>query len=382
MNTTPSTFLRKAALCLLLAALLPACTPLGGAGLRSAAEPNAVARLIVEAQAQPEVTALPAVETLPADAAPTPAPATSEPLRLTLPTPGEAPVSLWRPALYRAPWALGPYDHFYFSRPIAADEINWPLADYRYGGIFPGRDDVVHTGIDIGASKGTPVMAAAAGTVVWADWGLFSGTRNEKDPYGKAIAIKHDFGWNGKRLYSIYAHLDRIDVTPGQVVQAGEQIGLVGETGNTTGPHLHFEVRVKSNSFYSTLNPELWLAPPQGWGVLVGALKNSNGSILTAQEVVVRSLDSTRKWIVRSYGPNVANPDPYYQENLVLSDLPAGAYEVTINYLDDLYHLNATIQPGAITYFSFRGKDGFQTDLPEAPMPEGWLYSPSDVLEP
>ena len=60
----------------------------------------------------------------------------TEPLRFTFPTPGPAPKFSLRPALYEVPWALGPYDHFYFSRPIAADEVNWPLADYRYGGIF------------------------------------------------------------------------------------------------------------------------------------------------------------------------------------------------------------------------------------------------------
>lgn len=367
MNIATLAHLRKAALSLLLiACLASACTPMGGSGLRSAGEPNAVARLIVEAQ-----PTVPVVEETPVPTQPAVIPA--EPLHLTLPTPGEAPVSLWRPALYRAPWALGPYDHFYFSRPIAADEINWPLADYRYGGIFPGKEDIVHTGIDIGASKGTPIMAAAAGTVVWADWGLFSGSPNENDPYGKAVAIKHDFGWNGKRLYTIYAHMDRIDVVAGQIVLAGDPIGLVGETGNTTGPHLHFEVRVKTNSFYSTLNPELWLAPPQGWGVLVGDLKNTNGSILTSQEVVVYSVETGRKWIVRSYGPNVANPDPYYGENLVLSDLPAGEYQIVINYLDELYRLNVTIQPGAITFFSFRGSSGYQTDLPPTPSPEEWL---------
>jgi murein DD-endopeptidase MepM/ murein hydrolase activator NlpD len=376
MNIVPRAHLRQAALALLIAtALISACTPPGGAGLRSAVKPNPVAQMIVDAQlADPEITALPRAEDASTpDVQPMPdVQATPAPLRLTLPTPGAAPVSLWRPALYRAPWALGPYDHFYFSRPIAADEVNWPLADYRYGGIFPGTD-IVHTGIDIGASKGTPIMAAAAGTVVWADFGLFSGTRDENDPYGKAVAIKHDFGWDGKRLYTIYAHMDRIDVAAGQVVQAGEQIGLVGETGNVTGPHLHFEVRVKSNSFFTTLNPELWLAPPQGWGVLVGSLKNTNGSILTAQEVVVRSLDSGRRWIVRSYGPKVANSDPYYQENLVLSDLPGGSYEVVINYLDELYRLNVEVQPGAITYFSFRGSSAYQTSLPATPSPEEWL---------
>ncbi|MDZ4185369.1 MAG: hypothetical protein U1D97_10375, partial [Desulfuromonadales bacterium] len=71
---------------------------------------------------------------------------------------------MWRPPLSDPPWALSPYDHFYFTRPIAADKVNWPLADYRYGGIFFGAD-IIHTGIDLPNPRGTPVMAAAPGKV-------------------------------------------------------------------------------------------------------------------------------------------------------------------------------------------------------------------------
>ena len=88
-----------------------------------------------------------------------------EPLQFTFPTPMPAPVSLWRPPLYDVPWALAPFDHFYFVRPIAADEVNWPLPNYRYGGIFFGTE-IVHTGIDIPAPRGTPVLAAGAGIVI------------------------------------------------------------------------------------------------------------------------------------------------------------------------------------------------------------------------
>ena len=79
---------------------------------------------------------------------------TPSPLRFDLPTPGAEPVSGWRPPLYPLPWAVSPYDHFYFARPIAADNVNWPLAEYRYGGIF--FDNVVHTGVDIPDDEGTP----------------------------------------------------------------------------------------------------------------------------------------------------------------------------------------------------------------------------------
>ena len=108
-------------------------------------------------------TALPGeADQLPA-VAPTPAP---DPLRFVFPDTGPAPVSAWRPPLYPIPWAPTPYDHFYFARPIAADEVNWPLWDYRYGGTF--FENVVHTGVDIPAPQGTPVLAAGSGKVIQA----------------------------------------------------------------------------------------------------------------------------------------------------------------------------------------------------------------------
>jgi len=282
-------------------------------------------------------------------------------LRFTFPTPGPEPVSIWRPPLYEAPWALGPYDHFYFSRPIAADVVNWPLADYRYGGMFLDTD-IVHTGIDIPNPRGTPVIAAAAGKVVWAGYGLFTGSNNPNDPYGLAVTIQHDFGYKGQRLYTIYAHLDRIDVVRGQRVETGQQIGIVGNTGNTTGPHLHFEVRLQRNSFYTTRNPELWLAPPQGWGVLVGRMMNTNGALLMRHTLNVRSQDTGQKWTVITYGLVTVNSDDYYQENVVLSDLPAGEYQLTTEFGHEKAEAVVTIRPGAVTYFTFRGKDGFDTE--------------------
>ncbi len=91
-------------------------------------------------------------------------------------------------------------------------------------------DQRVHTGTDIAAPMGTPVLAALTGKVLLAD---FLGG------YGMAVALEHGQG----SQQTLYAHLSELFVKPGQVVQKGTVIGRVGTTGNSTGPHLHFEMR-------------------------------------------------------------------------------------------------------------------------------------------
>ncbi|MDO9087744.1 MAG: M23 family metallopeptidase [Anaerolineaceae bacterium] len=294
-----------------------------------------------------------------------------ESIAVVLPIPGEPPISLWRPPLYPTPWAISPNDHFYFSRPIAADEINWPLANYRYGYFFPDSD-IIHTGIDITARRGTPVIAAAPGTVIWAGYGLYYGTYNEEDPYGMAVTIEHDFGHKDKKLLTVYGHMDRIDVQEGQRVETGTKLGIVGNTGFTTGPHLHFEVRLETNSYFRTRNPELWLSPPQGWGVLVGQLKSIDSQYINLKEVYIRNIETKQSWMVLTYATNNINRDDYYKENLVLSDLPAGEYTLSFSYDGVTYRYDFTIYPGAISYISFHERTGFSNELPPVLSPKEW----------
>ena len=291
---------------------------------------------------------------------------TLAPFRFDLPTPGVAPVSGWRPPLYPIPWAPSSFDHFYFARPIAADQVNWPLADYRYGGIF--SPPAVHTGEDIDAPEGTPILAAGAGTVVWAGWGLFTlAPDNKDDDYGQAVEIRHDFGYKGQQLYTVYAHMSKVIAVLGQHVETGEVIGMVGSTGRSTGPHLHFEIRLGRDTFYNTYNPELWTAPPQGWGVLVGQIQDAKGNTLNQLEVLVRNEVSGETRLVKSYsGGGAINHDPYYDENLVLSDLPAGLYKISFRYEKDVQYW-LEILPGQVTYFSYHGENGFTVGTPPAP---------------
>ena len=114
------------------------------------------------------------------------------------------------------------------------DLSNFPLASLTVTSPFGSRSPIagssVHSGIDYAAAVGTPVYAAAAGTV------QFSG---QQSGFGNVVYIDHGGG-----VVTIYGHLSELDVSQGQAVAGGQQIGLSGQSGLVTGPHLHFEVRV------------------------------------------------------------------------------------------------------------------------------------------
>lgn len=264
----------------------------------------------------------------------------------------------WRPALYPIPWAARPEDHFYFNRPILANENFWPLDDYRYGYTYEGFDNV-HTGIDIDSPIGTNVYAAAGGKVIWCGFGEMSGTIDPNDPYGLSIVIRHNFGFKDQRLYTLYAHLSKAFVQTGDLMETGQLLGQVGLTGATTGPHLHFEVRQGANDYFATRNPELWLVPAQGWGVIAGQVKDTAGRLVKGREVYLTSLDTGKRWTAVTYGSRSINSDDYYQENVVISDLPAGKYQVMFEYLYQRYYQEIEVLPGRISTFLFQGRSGF-----------------------
>jgi murein DD-endopeptidase MepM/ murein hydrolase activator NlpD len=114
------------------------------------------------------------------------------------------------------------------GQPSAAGLI-WPCDGVVVSG-FGMRWGRMHEGIDIGCAYGTPNRAAAAGTVIYAGW---------LGGYGNLVVVDH-----GNGLSTAYAHASSILVSVGQSVSQGETVSLVGSTGNSTGPHLHFEVRI------------------------------------------------------------------------------------------------------------------------------------------
>lgn len=112
-----------------------------------------------------------------------------------------------------------------------------------YGSASGSNGYSFHNGIDFGAPVGTPIVAAATGTVITASSG---------GPYGNHVMIAHQL--NGKTYTTVYAHMSSLNAHAGQRVSQGQQIGALGSTGNSTGPHLHFEIHVGGYS-YSASGP-------------------------------------------------------------------------------------------------------------------------------
>ena len=97
---------------------------------------------------------------------------------------------------------------------------------------FGPRGNRFHTGLDFPAATGTPVAAAAAGRIAYAAW--------HPGGWGHLVTVAH--GWG---VRTMYAHLSRVDVKVGDRVELGARLGLVGSSGSSSGPHLHFEVRLR-----------------------------------------------------------------------------------------------------------------------------------------
>lgn len=333
-------------------------------------------------------------------------------LLFSAPIPAAADIMEWRPPAVPVPHALHPNDHYWLRRPLPSGTVDWGLDWYPYGGNGWGTWRV-HHGMDFPNDPGTPVLAAGDGVVVWVkeNWvpvyvevapaeeqeaaGEAGGdqarssdqeesgdqdqesatygtggaqeegedeeagrpTRQLVGPYGNYVIIRHDWGWNGQPVYTVYAHLLEVLVQVGDRVRAGELIAGVGNTGASSGPHLHFEVRIGSNDYSHTYNPGLWIAPYEGWGTLAGRVTTAQGSFLYNAVLTITPVEEPRrvdpelseKRTFSTYASDTVNPDPLWGENFVIPDLPAGDYRLEVRAGGETLESVVSIRPGVTT---------------------------------
>lgn len=281
----------------------------------------------------PTITPSPTLTLTPTDTltptiTPTPVPISSATPTDPANDPNNTPVPSWTPPPADTSTEID--DHYVFSRPIADGGANWVARTYPYGNTSGGALQT-HLGVDMENPSGTPILAAANGVVFYAGPDDTTQFGPQTNYYGNVVVIKHAVTTaDGQPVFTLYGHMQRVEVQTGATVEKGDQIGVVGATGVAFGPHLHFEVRVgDAYDFHSTRNPELWIFPYRGYGTLVGLVTDANGARLYDVTLQVKSAEFSR--YAFSYHDDLVNPDSVFQENFTLGDIPANYYEVTVS---------------------------------------------------
>lgn len=243
------------------------------------------------------------------------------------------------------------------ARPIGPDgtqtiDLTYPYASTRNGTLEP------HHGVEFPNGSGTPVLAAQDGEVVFAGTDELTVLGPYTHFYGNVVILLHAGLFEGRDIYTLYAHLSEIDVSEGETVTLGQQIGRVGMTGAANGSHLHFEVRLDENDYAHTTNPILWLTPLDfetgGEGAaLAGLLLDSWDQPLDQFALSLEYLNPdgsvARRYYPVTYYPAGVNANPVTGENFAITDLPPGDYRLT--YISNGYvQVTFTLQTGYLGF--------------------------------
>ena len=244
--------------------------------------------------------------------------------------------------------------HFILQRPIQLPGNDRVDPTYRYASTSNGTREP-HHGVEFPNPSGTSVYAAGDGAI------LFAGGDEEvayspwANFYGNLVVVEHQDG-----LFTLYAHLSKIDVQAGQTVFAGDKIGEVGRTGVAIGSHLHFEVRQgKAQDYFAAQNPELWLIPASDAnGMPLGALTMSivsqdRAPVTPAEFTIQFFLDSAQPPVKSYYGSTYPADMLHGEENAALGGLPAGRYRIVVEWHGQLYERWVEVQSGKLTQVVF-----------------------------
>lgn len=234
--------------------------------------------------------------------------------------------------------------HFLLQRPIQPPANDSVERTYPFASTSNGTRDP-HRGVEFVNELGTPVHAAGEGVVLFAGpdevaiyspWPIF---------YGNLIVIQHD-----NELFTLYAHLSKIDVAAGDHVSAGQKIGEVGRSGVAIGSHLHFEVRRGDvEDYFSMVNPELWLLPSKpDLGALAISIQDANSTLQKA-DITVQQVSLSGEAVGLNYLETYDATLSLSEENVGIGDLPAGRYRISLIHNSGFYERWVEVQSGKLT---------------------------------
>ncbi|MFN2187451.1 MAG: peptidoglycan DD-metalloendopeptidase family protein [Candidatus Promineifilaceae bacterium] len=296
----------------------------------------------------------------------------SEDIDRSCPDPPPAPIDYYHYYLSGDRWPEPDSqsdEHFWLTSPFEGGQRLLITTWFPYGYDAGGRY-LIHNGIDMAEPLGTPLLAAASGTIVAAgdDLDRLFGWRCNW--YGHLVIIKLDDPWDDQPVFVLYGHVLNIIVEEGQRVERGQPLAEVGFGGAAVSPHLHLEVRLGDNTFAGTRNPLLWIAPSENKGLIVGRLIDPEGrpwqgAAVTATGVSEGTQNYT-SWTYLGDPELIVNPDDRYAENFVIGDITPGTYEITAAIQGEVYRAEIIVESGAVTTVELVTKP-YKTPTPAPP---------------
>ncbi len=237
--------------------------------------------------------------------------------------------------------------HFRIERPVPDSiEIN---GSYLYGEPRFWDNENAHRGIDMWIVYDT-VYAVANATVYFVGYNP-GDTIGGYEPGGAGNYIILKSKWENKDVYFLYFHLKKPLISTGENVSAKQPIAISGTTGNSTGPHLHFEIRMNTPSYSaqrSRRNPELWFGM-KGTGAIFGNVPGApnNTRVDISPDPKPRPPYTTFAYALTYgfYDPTIGNDD-IYKENYAIGDVKPGTY--TITALNGEYTRTITVKEGEV----------------------------------
>jgi hypothetical protein len=218
-----------------------------------------------------------------------------------------------------------------------------------------------HQGVEFNNPEGTPVHAVGDGLVVFA---------GPAEAGANTVAIRHDRKWQDSYVYTVYYHNSSLAVKTGERVQAGDLIARVGHTGRATNDHLHLEVHVaatmdsvqivnKDNRFPSfTVNPQLWIEPLPGTGIVAGKVVDATGKAIPGARVygLVQPYPEETPYSFAETYQDKAHSDPAYGDQFAVGDVPAGRYLLGVEINGKKVWRTVNVQAGKVSWVEFKAE--------------------------
>ncbi len=258
-------------------------------------------------------------------------------------------------------------NHFWFTRPFSGTFAAWGSPYYPFGTNNRG-EYLWHHGVDIQNPMGTPIMAVGDGVVVRAGLDDVLPFGPSLNFFGRAVLIRHNQKLNDQPVYSLYGHVSKALVADGQPVRAGDVVAEVGQAGIALGPHLHLEIRVGGMTYEDVRNPDLWVRPDPGYGVVAGRVIDARGYMVPQQPIFLhRAEQPDRFWRQTfTYPDNEVKSDIAWGETFTFADVPAGGYVLKTYFDGQFYTRPISVTNQSTTFVLIQGAARPPTSTPGA----------------